>query len=169
MNQKIVKIDRTNVLIRVILGIEQTYFLGCGMEVRNSLGRSVRQLRRDYDAACKSILAERQVRARVLGAYVGELGDLRVAEIERMLDDEVEMGEPVGRDERGLGAGRAHDINAEDPTLEEGTARFDVRFAVTVPRGEAVVEVNLEAQNKWSVGYPLPSRAVFYCARMVSA
>ena len=143
------------------------------MERKNSLGRSINQNKRDYDESCKRILAEKQVRARILKDYVREFADLEVAEIEALLTEDVDIGtEPLDRDERvGFEQGSTVELGTEDKTVDEGTARFDVRFRVPVPSGEGslAVEVDLEAQNRWSTGYPLPSRAVFYCARMISA
>ena len=141
------------------------------MEVQNSMAKSIAQERRDYDETCKRILAERQIRARILHDYVSEFSNTNIAAIESMLDDEVEVGtEPIGRDDWAAYSVGGHERNTEDSTLAEGVARFDVRFSVPIPgKGSRMtIEVDLEAQNKWDVGYPLASRAVFYCARMLS-
>lgn len=140
------------------------------MQVGNTLSLSVSQRRRDYDEACKLVLADRQIRARILQAYVPEFASLGLDSIEALLGEEVQIGEePVGREAR-VAWLTGEDLNTEDAAVGEGTARFDVRFSVAVPgEGEVLVEIDLEAQSGWSVGYPLPSRAVFYCARMLSA
>jgi predicted transposase/invertase (TIGR01784 family) len=61
--------------------------------------------------------------------------------------------------------------NTEDTSITEGTVKYDVRFNAIIPRlGERIhLIVNTEAQIKFNPGYPLVTRAVYYCSRMLSS
>lgn len=62
-------------------------------------------------------------------------------------------------------------MRSEDATITEGTVTYDIRFLAYAPvSGERIrLIINVESQNKWSPGYPLLKRAVYYCSRMISA
>ena len=135
---------------------------------------STAALRRSYDAACKRVLSDRQVLARVMREWLPEFAGADLADIERDgFEGDPRTGEDaVGRDGP---AGPAPLLSGEDVTLAEGTAVFDVRFTARVPapgggEGGAVVRVELdvEAQNVFRPGYPLMRRAVFYAGRLLS-
>ena len=60
----------------------------------------------------------------------------------------------------------------ESTSIREGTVWYDIHFKVCVPgtEGEPVeVIVNVEVQNHDLPGYPIPKRAVYYVARLISA
>jgi len=61
-------------------------------------------------------------------------------------------------------------LNTENVSLTEGIVRYDILFYAFVPMLNETVEliINIEAQNKFSPGYPLLKRAVYYCARLIS-
>ena len=126
----------------------------------------------DYDAACKQVLSERQVLSRVLRDWVPGFGGAEPALIER----ECFAGDPrtgLDRLERDDVPGAVAALAAEDATLSEGTATFDVRFEATEPAagpgaGLVRVEVDVEAQNDFHPGYPLVRRGVFYGGRLLS-
>ena len=138
-----------------------------------SVARGIRSVANDYDAACKRLLAERQVLSRILQGCLDEFAalDLRVIEKECLAGDVRVGADPVGRDEV---AGRVLGLSEEDATAAEGGVTFDIRFDAYLPGGmgegddRVHVEVNVEAQNRFNPGYPLVKRAIYYCGRMVS-
>lgn len=137
-----------------------------------SIAKGLRSVAGDYDAACKRLLAERQVLSRILKGCLDEFSEADLGSIERdCLVGAVRIGtDPVDRDEV---AGRVLGLAGEDATVAEGTVTFDVRFDALVPGAEEEgdhvhVEVNVEAQSKFKPGYPLLKRALYYCGRLIS-
>lgn len=133
--------------------------------INGSLARAV-AAQSTYDAACKRVLSERQILACILHEYLDEFGkvDPRVI-AEKYIEGEPAIGlEPVGRDSR------ARLLASEDAAISEGTVVFDIRLQATVPgtREKVRIEIDVEAQNSFSPRYPLLSRAVYYCGRLLS-
>lgn len=61
-------------------------------------------------------------------------------------------------------------MNREDSVPGEGSITYDIRFYAIVPGGEHIkLIINVEAQKNFYPGYDLVTRAIFYCARMLSA
>ena len=144
------------------------------MNVATSIANGVRAVIDDYDTACKRLLSERQILSRIMHDWLEEFSDTDVGQIEReCLVGKPRVGEaPVGRDEAAPGMVDA--LSGEDATLAEGAVSFDIRFEATVPfreggGGDVVrMEMDVEAQNVFSPGYPLLRRAAFYCGRLLS-
>ncbi len=61
--------------------------------------------------------------------------------------------------------------DTEDKTVNEGTVKYDIRFRAIVPGSEEQIRliVNVEAQNDFYPGYPLITRGIYYCGRMISS
>lgn len=52
----------------------------------------------------------------------------------------------------------------------EGEVTYDIRFYALTPTKEPIkLLVNVEGQKRYHPGYDLVTRAIFYCARMLSA
>ena len=137
-----------------------------------SVAKGLRSVANDFDAACKRLLAERQVLSRILRGCLDEFAGANLQTIEQTcFAGDVHIGtDPVDRDEA---AGRVLGLSEEDATVAEGKVYFDIRFNATIPDCEkdddyVSVEVNVEAQNKYDPGYPLLKRAVYYCGRLIS-
>ena len=82
---------------------------------------------------------------------------------------------PAGQErigvERMSGSDRIPVGSVESTSIREGTVWYDIHFKVCVPgtEGEPVeVIVNVEVQNHDLPGYPIPKRAVYYVARLIS-
>lgn len=61
-------------------------------------------------------------------------------------------------------------LNTEDDIPNEGKITYDIKFYVILPDGEHTkIIINIEAQKDSKPGYDLVTRAVFYCARLLSA
>lgn len=127
-----------------------------------------------YDAACKRLLSEKSILARIMKGCIEEYGDCDVAEIaEKYIEGMPQVGEvPVMPDETNMAVGtRIQGLSNEDATVMEGTVTYDIRFSALFPKtkGNVQVQINLEAQNVFYPGYPLLKRAIYYCSRMISA
>jgi hypothetical protein len=61
--------------------------------------------------------------------------------------------------------------NTEDTSMTEGTVRYDIRFRAVIPGSEAPIHLilNAEGQSDFYPGYPLITRSVYYCSRMISS
>lgn len=122
-----------------------------------------------YDAACKRVLSEKAILARIMKACLAEYQHCDVNEIaERYIEGQPQVsGAPVLPDEAGLIDG----LDTEDKSLREGTVTYDIRFRAIVPgSGEPIgLIINVEAQNDFYPGYPLVKRGIYYCSRMISA
>ena len=61
-------------------------------------------------------------------------------------------------------------MNTESSVPGEGTITYDICFYAMIPGGEQVkLIINVEAQKSFYPGYDIVTRAVFYCARLLSA
>lgn len=125
-----------------------------------------------YDAGCKRILSEREILARIMQELLPEYAQCSVEDIARtcIVGDPLVGTAPVRPQPRV--AGVRNDL--ADPL--EGRLTYDICFLARLPGsdgdegGEPVgLMVNIEAQGESGPGYPLLSRAQYYCARMLSA
>ena len=123
------------------------------------------------DAACKQVLSEKQILSHILHDHVDEFKNANPQEIARCcFEGNPRVGtDPVGRSDS------VRALTNEDSTPLEGEVFFDVRFEAYAPdsldaadRDIVSVEVDIEAQNKFSPGYPLLKRGVFYAGRLLS-
>jgi hypothetical protein len=124
-----------------------------------------------YDAAFKKFLSEKIILAWIMKHCVDECKDLDVEEIaERCIEGNPEVGTvPMLPDESNnplIEGG-----NTEDTSVTEGTIRYDVRFKAVIPLSGELIHliINCEAQKKYYPGYPIISRAIYYCSRLISS
>jgi len=123
-----------------------------------------------YDAACKRILAEKAILARIMKACLEEYKDCDVNEIaEKYIESQprVSAVSVLPDEERPLIGGMA----TEDKSVNEGTVVYDIRFRATLPgsKEQVAIIINVELQNDFYPGYPLVTRGVYYCCRMISS
>ncbi|MDO5295345.1 MAG: hypothetical protein Q4F00_01720 [bacterium] len=123
-----------------------------------------------YDAACKRLLAQRDILARLLKSCVNEFRNYDIKTIaEKCIEGSPIISEvPVNPDEAGAfirGRGQ------ERASPAEGSVFFDICFDAVVPDTHKTVQliVNVEAQADYHPGYPLLKRSIYYCARLLSA
>ena len=130
-----------------------------------------------YDAACKRILAQKQILAWIMKECVEEYRDCSLEDIEtKYIEGSPLIGEAgVLPDEAGgVSDGiqpSIHGESTQDSSLSEGTVTYDVRFRAVAPKEEGYITllVNAEGQRDYTPGYPLPKRGIYYCSRMISA
>ena len=121
------------------------------------------------DASCKRLLSEKRILAWIMKSCLEEYRDCTPQEIaEQYIEGTPQVGEePVYPDE----APRIHGMSNEDSSMHEGTVVYDVRFTALAPStGESIrLIINLEAQNNYYPGYPIVTRALYYCCRLISS
>ena len=123
-----------------------------------------------YDAACKRVLSEKAILARIMKACLAEYQNCPVCDIEeKYIEGQPQVSSvPVLPDEEGS---VISGLDTEDKSVHEGTVTYDIRFRAIAPdSGELIgLIVNVEAQNNFYPGYPLTKRGVYYCSRMISS
>ena len=123
----------------------------------------------EYDGEAKKLVSDRTILAWIVKYTVRELRDNTIEEIKAAIEGEPEIAMvPVypGRRKPDAIVG----LPTENKVPNEGTVTFDIRFHVLVPGGERIkILLNIEIQKDYYPGYDLVTRAVFYCARMLSA
>lgn len=127
------------------------------------------------DAACKKILASREVLAHILKGVITVYADSSVEEIaSRYIEpEEIMMNVPVSpglTSKKEFIEGRQQ----EDIIQGEATVFFDVKFRALIPgKTEDQIQVYLymdvEAQNSYYPGYPLEKRGIYYLSRLISS
>lgn len=122
-----------------------------------------------YDAQVKKVLANKIILAWILKYTVKEFSEFSITEIEKCIEGTPEVAKvPV---DTGLSNMTSIEgLNTEDAVPNEGKITYDIKFYVILPDGEQTkIIINVEAQKDSDPGYDLVTRAVFYCARLLSA
>ena len=123
-----------------------------------------------YDAACKRVLSEKAILARIMKSCLEEYKDCDVGDIaEKYIEGQPQVSAvPVLPDEGGT---VISGMDTEDKSVREGTVTYDIRFRAIVPGSEEQIAliINVEAQNDFYPGYPLVRRGIYYCCRMISS
>ena len=136
----------------------------------NYLGETLEAvgLESKFDNACKALLSEKQILARILKTCAKEYREFSIDEIINSIEGEPRIGvEPLGMS---YPAEKIAGMNTEDSVLNEGVVRYDILFRSKIPGTEGVNEliVNIEAQNDFKPGYSLVTRGIYYCSRLIS-
>lgn len=123
-----------------------------------------------YDEACKRVLSEKAILARIMKSCLEEYKDCDPNEIaDKYIEGQPQVSAvPVLPDEGGpLISG----LDTEDKSLHEGSITYDIRFRAIAPgTGEPIaLIINIEAQSDYYPGYPLIKRGIYYCSRMISS
>ena len=123
-----------------------------------------------YDNACKNVLKDKQIMARILKECVAEFADCEIEDIiQHAFTGEMYVGYyPV---DSNVMLPEIETSDTEDNVLNEGMIKYDIRFNVTVPHSdkEITLIINVEAQNDHYLHYELVTRAIYYCSRMISS
>ena len=111
-----------------------------------------------YDAACKRVLSEKAILARIMKSCLEEYKDCDVNDIaEKYIEGQPQVSAvPVLPDEGGT---VISGMDTEDKSVREGTVTYDIRFRAIVP----------DSENDFYPGYPLIKRGIYYCCRMISS
>ena len=122
-----------------------------------------------YDAHAKKFLSHKIVLAWIMHSCLEEYRDIDPQVIADRYIEYTEVG-TVGvlpSDSTELIRGGS----AEDATPGEHRITYDILFRAVAPKGNELVDLilNVEAQNHYHPGYPLVSRGIYYCSRMLSS
>lgn len=140
------------------------------MKTKNYLANAIdtADMKAQYDAEAKKIVADKGVLSWIVKYTVKEMKDCTLEEIADAIEDIEVARVPVYPGKRRTEA--IIGMPSEDKVPNEGEITFDVRFYVITRSGERVkLILNVEIQKDYYPGYDLVTRAVFYCARMLSA
>lgn len=117
-----------------------------------------------YDNICKKLLSYKEILARILKEYVSEYNDCDIGSIIKCID----FDEPQKEDVH-YGTMKITD-NTEDDNGVDGLIKYDIKFSTILPdNSKTQMIINIEAQNKYSAGYPLVKRGIYYASRLISA
>ncbi len=123
-----------------------------------------------YDAACKRVLSEKAILARIMKSCLEEYKECDVSDIaEKYIEGQPQVSAvPVLPDEDST---VISGMDTEDKSVREGSVTYDIRFRAIAPSsGEQIaLIINVEAQNDFYPGYPLIKRGIYYCSRMISS
>lgn len=158
--------------------------------MENSLARelTIAESKIQYDEQVKKVLAEKEILAWILKNVTKEFSDMSIEKIQTLIEDEPKISEvrvnpgetnaevcraggEVCIAERDEKRSRITGLSNEDKVPEEGVIYYDIRFQAFYPLESRYVKVimNVEAQKSYYPGYRIPTRGIFYCARMLSA
>ena len=139
--------------------------------MENELARAVltADIKAQYDAQCKLVLSQKEVLAWILQGVAEEFAQMSVEEIKSCIE-----GTPEISSEKiysGQAGERIVGIGNESRITGEGSIYYDIRFLANIPQGRERIRlmINVEAQKDYYPGYQLPTRGIFYCARMISS
>ena len=124
------------------------------------------------DAACKALLADKQILARILKECAVEYKDCTIEEIIDCIEQPSVGSSPLDRAGKPLPqTDKIQGISTEDTTLYEGMVKYDILFRAQLPKQRGITEliVNVEAQNDFHPGYSLVTRGIYYTSRLISA
>ena len=121
-----------------------------------------------YDAVCKQLLSEKSILAWIMKYCVSECREMAVEDIARCIEASPSVSvTPVFPDENTT---LINGMNTVNTSRDEGTVVFDILFAAMIPLPKPMrLIINVEAQADFSPHYPLPSRAEYYSARLISS
>ena len=122
-----------------------------------------------YNEHALSILADKSILAHLMQGVIKECNFLSIEEIMAHLPDNPEIRvTPVHPGET---SPRIHEDKNEDVVPNEGITTYDIRFHyfTSGARKKIKLLINVEAQKRFTPGYDLVTRAVYYGARMISS
>ena len=139
--------------------------MGSKLEIADAIENN--DLNKAYDEYCKKILSNKQILARIMKECVAEYRDIPVEKIPSYIENDPQLNVSV-EDETDKIQGR----NIEDKSVHGAEIKYDILFDAKLPNSDENERIglfiNIEAQNSNNNGYPLTSRAVYYCSRLLA-
>ena len=121
-----------------------------------------------YDTEAKKLLSNKEILSRILKYSVKEFENYSVQEIIDSIEGEPLISKIKVRP--GHSSGNIIGLSNTNNEIDEGEITYDIIFHVITPdKQRTKIIINIEAQNKYSPGYDLVTRGIFYCARMLSS
>lgn len=111
-----------------------------------------------YDTYCKKILCNKQILAHIMKECLEEYKRLLLEEIPDYIEATLRMNKM-----------------ADDEKIPGSLIRYDVLFTAHIPyarknhrKEKLELLIDIEAQNQDDPSYPLISRAIYYCSRLLA-
>ncbi len=121
------------------------------------------------DANAKSILADKQVLARILKYTLEECAEMSIDDIIASIGDDIDISNvPI---DPGMSRHKISLDGQESSIVGEGLVRYDIRFHIYVADRTMKILINVEAQktsNPNKLGYTIENRMEFYLGRNIS-
>ena len=139
--------------------------MGSKLEIADAIENN--DLNKAYDEYCKKILSNKQILARIMKECVAEYRDIPVEEIPSYIEHDPQLDVSLD-DESDKIQGR----NVEDQSVHGAEIKYDILFDAKLPNSDENERIglfiNIEAQNSSNTPYPILSRAVYYCSRLLA-
>ncbi len=126
----------------------------------------------ECDAACKRLLSEKAVLAKILQYCVDEFKTCSTRDImAKYIEGTPDISSVDVLPDKTNVSTKIHGVSNEDTLETEGKITYDIRFNAIVPGTEEAIGliINIEAQHSYNPGYSLVKRGIYYCSRMISA
>ncbi|MBO5338043.1 MAG: hypothetical protein J6A94_13045 [Lachnospiraceae bacterium] len=121
-----------------------------------------------YDSEVKKILSDKTILSWIMKYSIREFEQYSIEMIRECIEGEPEIS--TRKVLPGYSPEEISGMNTESSVPGEGTITYDICFYAMIPGGEQVkLIINVEAQKSFYPGYDIVTRAVFYCARLLSA
>ena len=120
-----------------------------------------------YDEYCKRILSNKQILARIIKECVSEFHDMPLAEIPDYI-----VSDPATSINVDKAVDKIYGMNPEDTSVFGAKIIFDIIVGIRLPDSHEKENIglilNIEAQANSNRHYPLLSRAIYYCSRLLA-
>lgn len=128
--------------------------------------------REQYDASCKRLLSEKTILAWIMKCTMPEYEKFTTKEIAaHYIEGHIEVDAIHVQPDKTNQTPRIIGTSQEDYTITEGSVTFDIKFLAIAPSKDEIISliVNIEAQSDFYPGYPLVTRGIYYCSRLISS
>ena len=121
-----------------------------------------------YDANVKMLLANKEILCWILKETVEEFEDMQIPEIKECIEPGIEIASMAVHPNT---PDKITGMSTEDKSEKEKNTYFDIRFVAYAPKKQERIKliINIEAQRKYQMNYPIVTRGIYYGARMISA
>ncbi len=128
---------------------------------------TITEYKAKYDAQVKKILSNKINLAWIMRDVTSEFAGMEIDDIVKCIEGEPAISTIPVKEDMPVITG----LSTESKTVNEGTVTFDIRFRAVAPKGNEYVTliINVEAQKNFNPGYSIPTRGIFYDARMISS
>ena len=134
-------------------------------ELNEMIDRSSHNL--TYDEYCKRSICNKQILARIIKECVSEFRDIPLAEIPDYIVSDPTMSINVDK-----AIDKIYGMNPEDTSVFNAKIIFDIIVGIRLPNSSKKENIglilNIEAQANSNRHYPLLSRAIYYCSRLLA-
>lgn len=124
-----------------------------------------------YDQNAKNILANKSILAWILKYTTSEFRDYNIPAIIDCIDEpQISEVSIYPGETNVIRTERIEGLPTEDTVQNEGSVKYDIRFAAYTKDDERIkLIINVDAQKSFYPGYDLVTRVIYYCARMLSS